>query len=75
MQGYWAKMNCSARRRLLRIVGIILVASLPVVLALWFAQMRAVSETSNQLRSFAELGFEIKPNWFVHQADLGPRGG
>lgn len=69
MQGYWAKMNRSARRRLLRIVGIILVASLPVVLALWFAQMRAVSETSTQLRSFAGLVLN-KTEVVVHQADL-----
>lgn len=69
MQGYWAKMNCSARRRLLRIVGIILVASLPVVLAIWFAHLRAVSETSHQLRSFAERVMN-KTELVIHQADL-----
>lgn len=69
MQGYWAKMNRSARRRLLRIVEIILVASLPVVLALWLAQMSAVSETSAQLSTFAELVLN-KIEVVVHQADL-----
>lgn len=48
-------MNRSARRKMLRVVGIIMVVMLPVMLALWFAQLRAVSETSAQLRTFAEL--------------------
>jgi sensor c-di-GMP phosphodiesterase-like protein len=43
-------MNRSARRKMLRVVGIIMVVMLPVMLALWFAQLRAVSETSAQLR-------------------------
>ena len=47
-------MNRSARRKMLRVVGIIMVVMLPVMLALWFAQLRAVSETSAQLRTFAE---------------------
>ncbi|ROP60207.1 sensor c-di-GMP phosphodiesterase-like protein [Enterobacter sp. BIGb0383] len=69
MQGYWAKMNRSALRRLLRIVGVILVTSLPIVLALWFAQLRAVSETSSQLGSFSDLVLN-KTEAVVHQADL-----
>ena len=49
------EMNRSARRKMLNVVGIIMVVMLPVMLALWFAQIRAVSEISAQLRTFAEL--------------------
>lgn len=48
-------MNRSALRNMLKVVGIIMVVMLPVMLALWFAQLRAVSEISAQLRTFAEL--------------------
>ena len=48
-------MNRSARRKMLKVVGIIMVVMLPVMLALWFAQLSAVSEISAQLRTFAEL--------------------
>lgn len=39
-------MNRSALRNMLKVVGIIMVVMLPVMLALWFAQLRAVSEIS-----------------------------
>ena len=58
LQGYWAEMNHSARRKVLRIVGIIMVVLLPVMLALWFAHIQAVKETGSQLRSFAQLALD-----------------
>jgi sensor c-di-GMP phosphodiesterase-like protein len=69
MQGYRAEMNRSARRKMLRVVGIIMVVMLPVMLALWFAQLRAVSETSAQLRTFAELALD-KTELVIQQVDL-----
>lgn len=63
------EMNRSARRKMLRVVGIIMVVMLPVMLALWFAQLRAVSETSAQLRTFAELALD-KTELVIHQVDL-----
>ena len=62
-------MNRSARRKMLRVVGIIMVVMLPVMLALWFAQIRAVSETSAQLRTFAELALD-KTELVIQQVDL-----
>lgn len=62
-------MNHSARRKMLRVVGIIMVVLLPVMLALWFAQLRAISETSNQLRSFAQLALD-KTELVIQQVDL-----
>lgn len=62
-------MNRSARRKMLRVVGIIMVVMLPVMLALWFAQLRAVSETSAQLRTFAELALD-KTELVIQQVDL-----
>ncbi|TAT65041.1 EAL domain-containing protein, partial [Enterobacter cloacae] len=62
-------MNRSARRKMLRVVGIIMVVMLPVMLALWFAQLRAVSETSAQLRTFAELALD-KTELVIEQVDL-----
>jgi len=53
-----AEMNRNARDKVLRIVGVIMVVLLPVMLALWFAQQRAVNETSSQLRSFAALALD-----------------
>jgi len=47
-------MNHSAHRKMLRVVGIILVVLLPVMLSLWFAHLRAVKETGEQLRAFAQ---------------------
>lgn len=46
-----------------------MVVLLPVVLALWFAQIRAMSETRNQLRSFAQLVLN-KTELVIQQADL-----
>lgn len=63
------EMNRSARRKMLRVVGIIMVVMLPVMLALWFAQLRAVSETSAQLRTFAELALD-KTELVIQQVDL-----
>jgi sensor c-di-GMP phosphodiesterase-like protein len=62
-------MNRSARRKMLRVVGIIMVVLLPVMLALWFAQLRAVSETSAQLRTFADLALG-KTELVIQQVDL-----
>lgn len=63
------EMNRSARRKMLRVVGIIMVVMLPVMLALWFAQLRAVSETSAQLRTFAELALD-KTELVIQQVEL-----
>lgn len=62
-------MNHSAQRKLLRFLGTIMVVLLPVMLALWFAHIRAVSETRNQLHSFAELALE-KTELVVQQVEL-----
>lgn len=62
-------MNRSAQRKMLRVVGIIMVVLLPVMLALWFAQLRAVTETSSQLRTFAELALD-KTELVIQQVDL-----
>ncbi|HFV9240559.1 EAL domain-containing protein [Enterobacter mori] len=66
-------MNRSARRKMLRVVGIIMVVMLPVMLALWFAQLRAVSETSAQLRTFAGLALD-KTELVIQQVDLARDG-
>lgn len=47
-------MNHSAPHKALRIFGIVLVILLPVLLALWFAQIRAKAETADQLRLFLD---------------------
>lgn len=62
-------MNRSARRKMLKAVGIIMVVMLPVMLALWFAQLRAVSEISAQLRTFAELALN-KTERVIQQVDM-----
>jgi sensor c-di-GMP phosphodiesterase-like protein len=46
-----------------------MVVLLPVMLALWFAQLRAVTETSAQLRSFAQLALD-KTELVIQQVDL-----
>lgn len=51
-------MNRSVHRKVLRVVGIVLVVLLPVMLSLWFAHVRAVKETSTHLRSFAQLALD-----------------
>lgn len=48
-------MHHRAGRNALRITGIIMVVLLPVIFAVWFAQLRAVSDTRDHLRSFAHL--------------------
>lgn len=62
-------MNRSARRQMLRGVGLITVVLLPVMLALWFAQIRAEAETYAQLRTFAHLVL-AKTEHVIRQADL-----
>ncbi|MEB6379477.1 EAL domain-containing protein [Leclercia adecarboxylata] len=62
-------MNRNARDKVLRIVGVIMVVLLPVMLALWFAQQRAVNETSSQLRSFAALALD-KTELVIQQVEL-----
>lgn len=62
------EMNRSARRKMLKVVGIIMVVMLPVMLALWFAQLSAVSEISAQLRTFAELALN-KTERVIQQVD------
>ncbi|HCC0889004.1 TPA: EAL domain-containing protein [Salmonella enterica] len=62
-------MNHSARRKMLRFLGTIIVVLLPVLLALWFAHFRAVSETRNQLHTFAQLVLD-KTELVILQADL-----
>lgn len=48
-------MTFRARKNVLRLVGITLVVLLPVVLALWLAYIRAVSDTRDHLYAFAQL--------------------
>ncbi|MEX9253900.1 EAL domain-containing protein [Pseudenterobacter timonensis] len=62
-------MNRSARRNMLRVVGIIMVVLLPVMLALWFAELRAVTETRSQLESFAQLALD-KTERVIGQVEL-----
>ncbi len=61
-------MNHSVRRRMLRLVGIVVVVLLPVMLSLWFAHVRAVKETGAQLRSFAQLALD-KTEIVIGQVD------
>lgn len=62
-------MNRSVRRQMLRGIGLITVVLLPVMLALWFAQIRAAAETHAQLRTFAHLVL-ARTEHVIHQADL-----
>lgn len=62
-------MNHRAQRQALRIFGIIMVILLPVMLTLWFAHLRAVNETRDHLRSFAQLVLD-KTEIVVQDADL-----
>ena len=48
-------MNRRTLRNALRILGMTLVVLLPIVLALWFAQIRAKAETSDRLHAFSQL--------------------
>lgn len=61
-------MNHSAPRKALRIFGIVLVILLPVLLALWFAQIRAKAETGDQLRLFSRLALQ-KTELVIREAD------
>ncbi len=62
-------MSQSTRRKVLRFLGTIIVVLLPILLAIWFAHIRAVSETRNQLHSFAQLVLD-KTERVILQADL-----
>ncbi|MFG6654590.1 EAL domain-containing protein [Scandinavium sp. M-37] len=62
-------MNQSARSYVLRGLGVIIVVLLPVMLALWFSQLRAESETHNQLNTFARIALN-KTEQVIRQADL-----
>ncbi|HEY2453059.1 MAG TPA: EAL domain-containing protein [Scandinavium sp.] len=62
-------MNQSARSNVLRGLGVIVVVLLPVMLALWFSQLRAASETHSQLRTFAHIALN-KTEQVIRQADL-----
>ncbi len=62
-------MNQSARSNVLRGLGVIIVVLLPVMLALWFSQLRAESETHSQLRTYARIALN-KTESVIHQADL-----
>ena len=63
-----AEMNHSAPHKALRIFGIVLVILLPVLLALWFAQIRAKAETADQLRLFSRLALQ-KTEMVIREAD------
>ncbi|MRS16695.1 EAL domain-containing protein [Enterobacteriaceae bacterium RIT691] len=62
-------MNQSARSNVLRGLGVIIVVLLPVMLALWFAHLRAESETHSQLKTFARIVLN-KTELVIRQADL-----
>ncbi|VEA79462.1 diguanylate cyclase/phosphodiesterase [Salmonella enterica subsp. arizonae] len=62
-------MSQSTRRKVLKFLETIIVVLLPVLLALWFAHSRAVSETRNQLHSFAQWVLD-KTELVILQADL-----
>ncbi|MBB1199222.1 EAL domain-containing protein [Enterobacteriaceae bacterium 89] len=62
-------MNQSARGNVLKGLGVIIVVLLPVMLALWFAQLRARSETHSQLTTYAEIALS-KTEQVIRQVDL-----
>ncbi len=62
-------MNHRARRKMLKFLGTFMVVLFPVVLAIWFAHIRAMTETHSQLRSFAQLVLN-KTELVILQADL-----
>ena len=62
-------MNRSARNNVLRGLGVIIVVLLPVMLALWFAQLRARSETHDQLNTYARISLS-KTEQVIRQVDL-----
>ena len=61
-------MADSAPHKALRLIGTGLVILLPVVLALWFAQLRAKAETIDQLHSFSQLALQ-KTEMVIREAD------
>lgn len=61
-------MGDSAPHKALRVIGTGLVILLPVVLALWFAQLRAKAETIDQLHSFSQLALQ-KTEMVIREAD------
>ncbi|WP_211843858.1 EAL domain-containing protein [Raoultella ornithinolytica] len=61
-------MNRRTLHNVLRILGVTLVVLLPVVLALWFAQIRAKAETSDRLHAFSQLALQ-KTEMVVYEAD------
>jgi sensor c-di-GMP phosphodiesterase-like protein len=61
-------MGDSAPHKALRLIGMGLVILLPVVLALWFAQLRAKAETIDQLHSFSQLALQ-KTEMVIREAD------
>lgn len=65
-------MNHSVHRKMLRVVGIIMVVLLPVMLSLWFAHLRAVEETGSQLRTFAQQALN-KTNTVIQQVNNARR--
>lgn len=62
-------MNRRTLRKPLRILGLALVVLLPIVLALWFAQLRAKAETADRLRSFSQLALQ-KTELVVDEVEL-----
>ena len=61
-------MADSAPHKALRLVGMGRVILLPVMLALWFAQLRAKAETIDQLHSFSQLALQ-KTEMVIREAD------
>jgi len=61
-------MGDSTPHKALRLIGTGLVILLPVVLALWFAQLRAKAETIDQLHSFSQLALQ-KTEMVIREAD------
>lgn len=61
-------MSHRASHKALRVFGIVLVILLPVMLALWFAQIRARAETADQLRLFSQLALQ-KTEMVIREAD------
>lgn len=61
-------MGDSAPHKALRLIGTGLVILLPVVLALWFAQLRAKAETIDQLHFIFAAG-AAKTEMVIREAD------
>ncbi|MGS9059204.1 CSS-motif domain-containing protein, partial [Salmonella enterica subsp. enterica serovar Infantis] len=57
------------RRKVFIFLGTFIVVLLTLLLAIWFGHIRAVSETRNQLLSFAQLVLD-KTERVIMQADL-----